>query len=104
MEDKKDRKWPYIATAMGYIFSFNTIFNRNNNVHDTLAFVKENEILLNNLIIYFNENTKKIGKIYKCVYPGISSEYVYQNNIMTWKKLIAENAARRENAALAVPV
>ncbi len=22
MEDKKDRKWPYIATAMGYIFSF----------------------------------------------------------------------------------
>jgi len=22
LEDKKDRKWPYIATAMGYIFSF----------------------------------------------------------------------------------
>lgn len=22
MEDKKDRKWPYIATVMGYIFSF----------------------------------------------------------------------------------
>jgi hypothetical protein len=22
LEDKKDRKWPYVATAMGYIFSF----------------------------------------------------------------------------------
>ena len=77
---------------------------RNSPTFATREFINKQLIIFDNLISYFNDSLEKIGKMYKCVYPGISSEYVYQNNIMTWKKLIAENAARRENAALAVPV
>jgi len=41
--------------------------------------LKENIQILINLKNYFNENIKKTGKFYKCVYPGISDrfEWVY---------------------------
>jgi len=48
-----------------------------------IAFIDENIVILDNLINYFNENFKKIGKIYKCVYPGITKKYHFVNNIET---------------------
>ena len=48
------------------------------------GFLKENVVLLQRLIEYFNESLQKIGTMYKCVYPGISKEYSFQNNIVTW--------------------
>jgi hypothetical protein len=56
------------------------------------SFIYENVIILDNLIVYFNENLKKIGKMYKCVYSGISSEYAFIHNMETFnrRKAIAE--------------
>jgi putative FmdB family regulatory protein len=56
------------------------------------SFINENIIILDNLIVYFNENLKKIGKMYKCVYSGISPEYMFINNLKTFneRKAIAE--------------
>jgi hypothetical protein len=48
-------------------------------------FIKQQITIFENLIVYFNENLKKIGKMYKCVYPGISQTYYFVNNILTWK-------------------
>ena len=48
-------------------------------------FMKQQITIFENLIVYFNENLKKIGKMYKCVYPGISPTYYFVNNILTWK-------------------
>jgi hypothetical protein len=44
----------------------------------------ENIIILKNLRTYFNENIKKIGTIYKCVYAGIDELYYFQNNYKTY--------------------
>jgi hypothetical protein len=55
-------------------------------------FIDENITILNNLIDYFNENLKKNGKMYKCVYPGISEDFMFQNNIEAYKRQIIENA------------
>ena len=49
-------------------------------------FINENITILNNLIDYFNENLKKNGKMYKCVYPGISEDFMFQNNIEAYKR------------------
>ena len=44
----------------------------------------ENIEILKNLINYFNENLKKIGKMYNCVYPGITTtKYLYVHNLET---------------------
>lgn len=48
------------------------------------AFYKENITVLENLRIYFNENIKKLGNVYKCVYPGISDNYRFQHNYRTY--------------------
>jgi hypothetical protein len=42
---------------------------------------RESLVLLDNLINYFNENFKKIGKMFKCVYPGITKTYYLVSNI-----------------------
>jgi hypothetical protein len=47
------------------------------------AFIDENVVILNNLIEYFNSSFKKIGKNFKCVYPGITKDYYFSNNIET---------------------
>jgi hypothetical protein len=55
--------------------------NKKNNCEERSNFINENKSILDNLILYFNENLKKIGKMYKCVYPGITKEYVFARNI-----------------------
>ena len=40
----------------------------------------EQMIILENLKNYFNDNIKKIGKIYHVVYPGINIDYTFINN------------------------
>ena len=37
--------------------------------------------ILVNLTVYFNENIKKIGKMYNCVYPGFTETYTWVNNL-----------------------
>ena len=37
--------------------------------------------ILMNLTVYFNENIKKIGKMYNCVYPGFTETYTWVNNL-----------------------
>lgn len=41
--------------------------------------LKNSVILIDNLIIYVNDNLKQIGKLYKCVYPGIDNYNYIQN-------------------------
>jgi hypothetical protein len=48
---------------------------------ECIPFIDENLIILINLIEYFNNSFKKIGKNFKCVYPGISREYYFANNL-----------------------
>jgi hypothetical protein len=47
----------------------------------TVELIQENITVLTNLIGYFNDNLKKIGKMYKCVYPGITKNNLFVNNI-----------------------
>jgi hypothetical protein len=44
-------------------------------------FLKENMDILINLTNYFNENSRKIGKMFKCVYPGITNRYGFVSNL-----------------------
>ena len=49
-------------------------------------FIRERVVHMNvlfNLTSYFNENLKKLGQRYKCVYGGFNTEYNYVNNIVT---------------------
>ena len=47
------------------------------------TFFKENIEILKNLKNYFNDNIKKIGNVYKCVYPGICDNYRFHGNYKT---------------------
>jgi hypothetical protein len=47
---------------------------------------KQQLIILDRLIEYFNDNLKKVGKIYKCVYPGINKNYRWEYNFETYLK------------------
>jgi len=47
-------------------------------------FFIENITVLTNLKTYFNENIKKIGITYKCVYPGICDDHRFVNNYKTF--------------------
>ena len=65
----------------------------------------ENITILLNLRKYFNENIKKIGTIYKCVYPGIdeSQYYRFQPNYKTYleREIIQKREeANRQNVVL----
>jgi len=59
------------------------VYKRNHDIYELKIFVDQNKIILENLVIYFNENLKKIGKIYNCVYPGITKKYSWANNLET---------------------
>jgi hypothetical protein len=50
----------------------------------TKNFFQENITILSNLRNYFNDNIKKTGNTYKCVYPGISDNYRFQHNYKTF--------------------
>ena len=58
------------------------------------SFIVEQLLLFSNLIIYFNENIKKTGLIYKCVYPGISTNFTWINNHETYLRRAKETEAR----------
>ena len=60
-------------------------YNKNHKNSNSICinFIDENILIITNLIEYFNENLKKIGKMYKCVYPGISKNTHWANNIET---------------------
>ena len=65
------------------IFRQVVVYIENNyNLNDRKKCVEDNVVILNNLIEYFNENLEKIGKMYKCVYPGINGTYTFVNNIL----------------------
>ena len=53
----------------------------NDNIYQITTDFRESLVLLDNLINYFNENFKKIGKMFKCVYPGITKTYYLVSNI-----------------------
>ena len=61
------------------------------NINACARFIDENVTLLNNLIEYFNSNFMKIGKKFKCVYPGINKDYDFSNNIETSNRRAAIN-------------
>ena len=50
------------------------------NVNNHETFIQEQLLLFTNLVNYFNENIKKTGVIYKCVYPGISKNFTWIGN------------------------
>jgi hypothetical protein len=50
----------------------------------TKNFFQENITILSNLRNYFNDNLKKTGNTYKCVYPGISDTYRFHYNYKTY--------------------
>ena len=60
-------------------------------------FIEEQVQVLRNLVIYFNEHIKKLGKFYKCVTPGINSEAYFQQNYETYLRRVqvAETLAQR---------
>ena len=47
-------------------------------------FMNEKLLILLNLKNYFNENIKRIGNNYKCVYPGIDDQYHFHSNYKTY--------------------
>jgi len=64
----------------------------------------ENITILLNLRKYFNENIKKIGTVYKCVYPGIDEQYYrFQPNYKTYlerERQRLREEANRQNVVL----
>jgi len=61
------------------------VFIRENrsNRNECAKFINENITIINNLVGYFNESFQKVGKIYKCVYPGITNDHHFVTNIET---------------------
>jgi len=71
------------------IFRQIVIFIQNNRQSYAIIvknFMDENLQILLNLKNYFNENIKKIGNNYKCVYPGIDDQCRFHNNYKTYLK------------------
>ena len=60
------------------------IQNNSNNFIENIKYITDNTVLLKKLVEYFNENLKKIGKTYKCVYPGIANNVTFVNNLETF--------------------
>jgi hypothetical protein len=59
--------------------------------------VDEQLVVLENLRKYFNENVKKCGKGYKCVYPGISDNFNFQTNYATYiERVLYEEERQRQ--------
>jgi hypothetical protein len=56
------------------------------NIRDFNIFIEEQLNIIDKLVIYYNENIKKICKYFKCVYPGISENFDYHNNYEIYLK------------------
>jgi len=71
------------------------VLSSSTNRQKSNEFVDEQMIVLNNLVQYFNDHIKKIGKSYKVVYPGISlPEFYFERNYETYLIRKAEVVAQ----------
>ena len=50
---------------------------------DLIKGLNEHTLVIKKLIDYFNENLKQLGKMYKCVSPGIANNNTFANNLET---------------------
>ncbi len=66
-----------------YIELRNATFYKNSPTSTTLM---NHYTILIQLTVYFNENIKKIGKMYKCVYPGFTRDYKWTGNLENYLK------------------
>ena len=96
LEKQKNKKRDFNNVFQMYVDVSSDIFRQiiicyqENNINtrsypnDGLEVIKncfnENIIIFDNLKTYFNEQLKKCGKSYKCVYPGISENYNWEFN------------------------
>jgi len=64
-----------------YAQMFQWCQNNSEEQHKFNNYFIENLKILDNLVNYFNENFKKLGKMFKCVYPGITGTYTLAPNI-----------------------
>jgi hypothetical protein len=60
-----------------------------------INFFNENITVLTNLKNYFNDNIKKMGYTYKCVYPGICDDHRFVNNYKTFLQRRKEELQRK---------
>ena len=73
-----------VVTNMGVYRTYNMVSPEHK---DRLSkYLNEQLRILEGLITYFNENIKKVGKIYKCVYPGITDNCRWVQNYETYLK------------------
>jgi hypothetical protein len=59
-----------------------TTFNNNPSHSQTRDYIRQQKIIFENLINYFNEHMEKLGKMYKCVYPGVGDTGKFYKNIV----------------------
>jgi hypothetical protein len=73
-------------------------YNNNKNNSDIKnnmkKYIDEQTTVLINLKDYFNENIKKCGKGYKCVYPGITDSFSFESNIVKYDESVRINEER----------
>jgi hypothetical protein len=73
-------------------------YNNNKNSSDfknnMKNYIDEQTTVLINLKDYFNENIKKCGKGYKCVYPGITEGFSFESNIVKYDESVRINEER----------
>jgi hypothetical protein len=78
------------------VVNYNQYYRSRNNLTDCNRFVDEQMIILTNLVHYFNDHIKRIGKSYKVVYAGISTpDFRFHSNYETYlaRKLVADALA-----------
>ena len=73
-----------VVTNMGVYRSYNMVSPEHK--ERLCKYLNEQLTILEGLITYFNENIKKVGKIYKCVYPGITENCRWVQNYETYLK------------------
>jgi hypothetical protein len=64
------------------------VIHRTHPVKSLLALVHDRLTDITSLVKYFNDNLEKLGKQYKCVYPGISDTFSFESN---YKKYLTKN-------------
>ena len=83
----------FVNVCSDIFLGINTHYRKNKGIE----FITEQYQILNNLIGYFNENMKKNGKKYTCVYPGITTNFTFVRNLD--KQLKSERAIELQRAA-----
>ena len=91
-KQEKEKQMINIWTLLKYVIieymgKISENFRVNRDVHQIII-----DILTESkkIILYCNNSFKKIGKIYNCVYPGITSEWTLINNWKAYQKRITK--------------